>query len=276
MDQQAELNDERTSGGQADKALDILEWVAERESSNPKLTEITAGLGLPKATVHRLLTLLKQRGYVEQDAQSGYSLGLKCFELGEHWSRRFDLRALARPYLERLNRELEETVQLAIYDQGDAVYIDKLESPQQVLARPDPSSRAPATVVATGRALLAFQSPAEIELQLARPLPKYTEDTPAGPDQVAEILDEVRVNGYAVNRETYRGGICGLAAPIRNSTGAVVASIGIIVPAHRFVDGNMERYREVVTRTAVDISAAMGGPSQLITSSRRGTLTARK
>jgi DNA-binding IclR family transcriptional regulator len=273
MDQYPEAHDERASaGGQADKALDILEWLAERDTSNPKLSEITAGLGLPKATVHRLLTLLKQRGYVDQDGQSGYSLGLKCFELGEHWNRRFDLRTFARPYLEKLNRELEETVQLAIYDQGDAVYIDKLESPQRVLARPDASNRAPATVVATGRALLAFQSLGELELQLARPLPKYTDDTPTSPEQVAEVLDEVRVQGYAVNTGTYRDGICGLAAPIRNSTGAVVASLGIIVPAHRFNDGNMDRYREVVTRIAVEASAAMGGPSQLIKSAPRVAL----
>ena len=269
MDPHSDIGDERTSsGGQADKALDILEWIAQREGGNPKLTEITAGLGLPKATVHRLLTLLRARGYIDQDEQSGYSLGLKCFELGNHWNRRFDLTAFARPHLERLNRELDETVQLAVYDQGDAVYIDKIESQQRVIARPDTSSRAPATVVSTGRALLAFQSAAELKMQLDRPLPKFTAHTPSSSDEAAQVLEEVRVNGYAVNEETYREGISGLAAPIRNSTGAVIASVGVIVPAHRFAP-NLDRYRDEVILTAVAISSAMGGPEQLITSSRQ-------
>lgn len=269
MDRIPEVEDERSGGGQVNKALDILEWVAQQEGANPKLTEVTAGLGLPKATVHRLLTLLRQRGYIDQDAQAGYTVGLKCFELGEHWDRRFDLRAFARPHLEALNSELGETVQLAIYDQGDAVYVDKIESQQQVIARPDSSRRAPATVVATGRALLAFQSEDELEVQLARPLPKYTPHTPANKDEAAAVLDEVRVNGYAVNKQTYRVGICGLAAPIRNSTGGVIASVGVIVPAHRF-DVNIETYRQAVTRTAVLISATLGGPESLITFARRG------
>jgi DNA-binding IclR family transcriptional regulator len=270
MDQRSEISEERAgSSGQAEKTFDILEWLARQHGENPKLTEITAGLGLPKATIHRLLAVLLQRGYVDQDERAGYSLGLKCFELGQAWTGRFDLRSFARPHVEKLNRELEETVQLAIYDQGDAVYVDKVESPRQVIARPDPSGRAPATVIATGRAVLAFQTPAELQLQLTRPLPKYTTHTPPSSEEIADILAEVRVNGYAVNEETYRDGICGLAAPIRNSTGAVVAAIGIIVPTHRFKE-NFEHYRDTVINTAVEISAAMGGPNVLITAARRG------
>ena len=267
MDQSTNSGEDR-AGGQVDKALDVLEWVAKQDDVNPKLTEITAGLGLPKATVHRMLLMLRQRGYVDQDERSGYTLGLKCFEMGEHWSRRFNLRTFARPFLEKLNAELAETVQLAIYDHGDAVYVDKIESPKLVIARPDPSRRAPATVVATGRALLAFQPVGELETQLDRPMPKYTPFTPSNRDEAAAVLDEVRANGYAVNEQTYRDGICGLAAPIRDSTGGVIASVGVIVPVYRFVEGRAE-YREAVTRTAVEISAALGGPSILITSTRR-------
>jgi len=268
MDPKSDLDEERTApGGQAEKALDILEWLARADGPKPKLTEITAGTGIAKATAHRLLSLLRQRGYVDQDAQAGYALGLKCFELGEQWNRRFDLRVFARPHLERLVAEHNETVQLAVYDQGDVVYIDRIESTQLVIARSDSSSRAPVSVIATGRVLLAYQSAAEIEVQLERPLPMFT---PASPDraQLAELLEEVRVQGYAMSEETFREGICGVAAPIRNSTGAVIAAVGVIMPKHRYAT-NKEMLRDAVIATAVDISATIGGPDVLVTSARR-------
>lgn len=269
QDSKAEDSAQKSVGGQADKALEILEWVTAAKGQLPKLTEIVNATGIPKATTHRLLTLLRSRGYVTQDEQAGYAPGLMCFELGEHWARRFDLKNIARPHLESLNQSLGETVQLGIYDQGDVVYIDKLESPQRVLARPDPSSRAPSTVVATGRALLAFQPLSEVEVQLGRPLPRFTDRSPSTPDEIGGLLEDVRAEGYAINRETYRDGICGLAAPIRNSTGAVTASVGIIVPAHRFTDESFSDFRDTVVDTAVAISVDLGGPSQLLTSVRR-------
>jgi DNA-binding IclR family transcriptional regulator len=249
-----------------------LEWLANVACATgadaPGLSEVALGVNQPKATVYRLLTVLRKRGYVSQDAQSGYRLGIKCFELGDQWARSFDLSVFAGPYLERLSVELQETVQLAVYDDGDVVYVDKLESTQLVIARPDTANRAPATVVSTGRAILAFQPEAEIRKVLRRPLPTYTEWTPTSAEEISALLAQVRIDGFAVNRQTYRLGICGLAAPIRNSTGAVVASVGIIVPAHRFGPDMFATQRDAVIDTAVAISSALGGPAQLITSAR--------
>jgi len=255
-------------GVQVERALDVLEWLAAADGQPRGLSEVSLALGQPKATVHRLLAVLRKRGYVAQDAQSGYHLGIKCFELGNHWAKSFDLRTFARPFLEKLNGDLGETVHLAVYDQGDVVYVDKLESTQVVIARPDIGNRAPATVVATGRALLAFQPAGEIKAQLSRPLPAYTENTPTTAEAVAEVLEQVRHDGYAVNQETYRKGICGLAAPIRDSTGGVIASVGILVPAHRFLAEDFDTHRDATIRTALAISGALGGPVQLITAAR--------
>jgi DNA-binding IclR family transcriptional regulator len=253
-------------GVQVERALDVLEWLAGTDHDAPGLSEVALGVGQPKATVHRLLTVLRRRGYVSQDNQSGYRLGIKCFELGNRWAQRFDLRAFARPYLEQLNAELGETVQLAVYDDGDVVYVDKLESTQLVIARPDTGNRAPATVVSTGRSMLAFQPAPEIRAVLRRPLPAYTEYSPTSAEEISQMLAQVRRDGYAVNEQTYRLGICGLAAPIRDSTGAVVASVGILVPAHRFTADAFDLHRDATVRTALAISSALGGPMQLITS----------
>ncbi len=255
-------------GVQVERALDALEWLAAAHGQARGLSEIAHGLGQSKATVHRLLTVLRRRGYVTQDARSGYRLGIKCFELGDQWAQSFDLRAFARSFLEELNEESGETVHLAVYDQGDVVYVDKLESTQLVIARPEMGNRAPATVVATGRVLLAFQPEREIRAQLSRPLPAYTDRTPATAEEIDTLLAQVRRDGYAVNQETYRKGICGLAAPVRDSTGSVIAAVGILVPAHRFGAGEFAAHRDATVRTAVAISGGLGGPAQLITSTR--------
>jgi len=252
-------------GVQVERTLDVLELLAAADGRPLGLSEVAAKLQQSKATVHRLLTVLKRRGYVGQAVDSGYVLGIKCFELGTRWAQSFDVRPFARPYLESLNEDLGEAVHLAIYDEGDVVYVDKLESTQHVIARSDLGNRAPASVVATGRALLAFQTQAEIKAQLARPLPAYTPRSPKTGQEVLSLLAEVRQNGFAVNRETYREGVCGLAAPIRDSTGAVIASVGILLPSHRFTDDAFPMLRDRVVRAALEISAALGGPSQLIT-----------
>jgi DNA-binding IclR family transcriptional regulator len=255
-------------GVQVERALDVLEWLAAAGGQGRGLSEIALAMGQPKATMHRLLTVLRKRGYIAQDEQSGYQLGIKCFELGNDWAKSFDLRTFARPFLVELNEELGETVHLAVYDQGDVVYVDKLESTHIVIARPDIGNRAPATVVATGRSLLAFQPAGEIRAQLSRPLPAYTETTPTTAEDVAKVLEQVRRDGFAVNQETYRKGICGLAAPIRDSTGGVIASVGILVPAHRFLAEEFDTHRDATIRTALAISTALGGPAQLITAAR--------
>ncbi|HZZ47678.1 MAG TPA: IclR family transcriptional regulator [Pseudonocardia sp.] len=259
-------------GVQIERALDVLEWLAgagrRAGPDAPGLSEVALGVDQPKATVYRLLTVLCRRGYVSQDAQAGYRLGIKCFELGNQWERSFDLGVFAGPYLERLNAELAETVQLAVYDDGDVVYVERLESTQLVIARPDTANRAPATVVSTGRAILAFQPEAEIRKVLQRPLPTYTEFTPTGAQEVGALLAQVRRDGFAVNRQTYRLGICGLAAPIRDSTGSVIASVGILVPEHRFGPETFEIQRAAIVGTAVAISSALGGPAQLVTSAQ--------
>ncbi|MTD54841.1 IclR family transcriptional regulator [Amycolatopsis pithecellobii] len=257
-------------GVHVDRALDVLEWLAQASRDQGRqLSDVATGVEHPKASVHRALAILRRRGYVLQDDHGNYALGIKCHELGQYWTVGFDLRFHARPVLEALNQTSLETVHLAVYDQGDVVYVDKLESLHQVVVRPDIGNRAPAVIVATGLALLAFQPELEIKAQLTRPLPAYTEQTPQQPDEIAAILAEVRRDGYAVNRETYRRGVCGVAAPIRDTTGAVVASIGLVGPSHRFTAQHIAALRKQVVASAVEISMLLGGPDRLVTSSEQ-------
>ncbi|TDC46169.1 IclR family transcriptional regulator [Actinomadura sp. KC345] len=255
-----------SNGGQLDRALDILELLV--RSGGPRgLTEIVESVGGPKATVHRLLTSLQARGYVTQDPRTArYSAGVRCFELGSMWAYQLDLRSVAAPHLSALNRDTRETVHLAVYDHGDVVYVDKLESPHPIVAKSYVGRRCPATCVATGRALLAYETREEIASVLDGPLPAYTRDSITDPEALEAMLARVREQGFAVNHGGYREEVGGLAAPIRDHTGRVVASVGICLPEQRFGPDRFGALRDRTVECAVAVSAAMGGPGSAVTS----------
>lgn len=239
------------------RGLDVLEWLARHGRPAP-LATIAEDLAAPKPTVHRLLAALQSRGYVAQDVDTGhYAAGIRCFELGSLWAQNLDLRAIAGPHLRDLNARTGETVHLAVYEGGDVVYVDKLESRHPIVAQSHVGHRAPASCVATGRALLAFMPANEIERVVTAPLERYTSRTLTEPEELRELLDTVRTTGHAVNVGGYREGVCGVAAPIRDHTGRVVASVGCCVPQPRFED-TFPALRDATVAAAAGISGALG------------------
>lgn len=240
------------------RALDVIEVIASSKSMG--VTELASELALPKANVYRLLNTLRIRGYVAQDRRNGkYSLGLRCFELCTLAISNLDLRAKASPYLHHLNEATKETIHLAIYDEGgEIIYIEKVESPLPVAPKSRVGLRAPAFCVATGRALLAYQPLTEIEAVLERPLPQFTPHTINDPHELRTLLEEVRTNGYATNQSNWREGVCGIAAPVRDHSGGVVASIGCCVPEARFAPSNVRTFRKHLLDATAELSAELG------------------
>lgn len=250
------------------RLFDVLETLA--GAPHPMtLAELGDATEIPKASLHRILQLVQARGYVTQEDQGGrYAAGIRCFELGAMWAENLDIRATAAPHLQALNQLTQETVHLGVYEHGDVVYVDRLESPLQVVAKTYIGRRSPATQVSTGRALLAYRETSEIERVLAGPLPAYTDLTVTDPDELRQILTTVREDGYAINLGNYRTEVCGVAAPVRDHTGGVVAAIGICTPLHRFGDDRIGELRDAAVRTAVEISTALGGPTMPVTSTK--------
>lgn len=247
------------------RTLDVLEVLASSGTS-VALSDLADVTVTPKATVHRILQTLQSRGYVSQDDDSArYSAGIRCFELGSMWAQNLDLRSIAAPFLAALNTDTKETVHLGVYEGGDVVYIDRLESPLQVIAKSYVGHRCPATCVATGRVLLAYSAHAEISRVLGEPLPAYTEQSIIDPAELAEMLEQIRADGFGINHSGYRDEVGGIAAPVRDHTGQVVASVGLCMPEHRFVPERLELLRDLTIRAAVDVSGALGGPSALMT-----------
>lgn len=248
-----------------ERSLDVLEMLVRSEAPR-SLSEIVEAVGGAKATVHRLLKTLQARQYVIQDPRTArYTAGIRCFELGNLCGQNRDLRSVAAPFLRQLNDEVGETVHLAVYDYGDVVYIDRIESPQPVVARSHIGDRCPASCVATGRALLAFEPKGEISRVLGGPLPAFTKYSVSDPAELDRVLRRVRTDGFAVNHSSFRDGVGGVAAPIRDYTGRVVASVGLCLPESRFGSDRLEFLRTSTTHIASAISASLGGPDMLNT-----------
>ena len=244
------------------KAIRVLETLA--LSPRPQaLGEIAAACEMTKSNAHRLLGTLADMHYVRQEPDSrAYEATLRLWEMGMRVFDRFDIRGVASPILRALQERTGESVHLSIFDDGDAVYIDRIESQQAVRAYIRIGDRVPAYCTATGRAMLACLGPAEIAAA-TRDMRKHTEITVATPEALHAALAEVRDKGYALTRGEWRPGVVGVAAPIRSQSGMVVAGVGVAGPSERMSPGSVAIATDAVLDAASSISHALGFSSTL-------------
>jgi DNA-binding IclR family transcriptional regulator len=168
------------------------------------------------------------------------------------------LAAGCAPAMEALLARSRETVHLSVLDEDDVVYVHKLESPEPVRAYSQVGGRAPAYCVATGKAMLAFTS--EVMLgALAKSLKRYTPRTIVEPEEFLREMHRIRLQGYAVNRGEWRESVCGVAAPIRDPSGQVIAAIGISGPAERLRPARFKVLGQQMIAAAAAIERAVAG-----------------
>lgn len=237
--------------------LALLEALA-RAGEPSGVSELARQLQLTKSNVHRLLQTLNEHGYVQNVGATGrYEVTLKLWELGVEVLDKLDVKRVAFEPMERLVALTGETVHLSILDHGEVVYIDKVDSPQPVRAYSKVGGRAPAHCVATGKALLAHASTAVVD-EVAQKLRGFTASTITDMNELRAELRRVRDTGYAINRGEWREGVCGVAAPIRDGRGVVIAAIGISGPVDRLKARTIKQYAPAVVEVAAAISTRLG------------------
>jgi DNA-binding IclR family transcriptional regulator len=239
------------------KAMNLLEALV-RSGQPRRLTELARQLGLTKPNVYRLLSTLSVLGYVKKDPDTSlYSPTLKLWEMGSMLVRDVDLVGVAGPRLRRLMEETHESVQLAIFDAGFTVYVDKVDSPQPLKAMTSIGSRLPATVTSTGKAMLAWLPSEALDVAFSHTR-KFTPLTLTRRKDIERDLDETRARGYAVNHGEFRTGVCGIAAPLRDRNASVVASIGVWGADRNILGPRREELAQLVIAAARDISKDLG------------------
>ncbi|NLX92167.1 MAG: IclR family transcriptional regulator [Firmicutes bacterium] len=246
-----------------ERALNILEVMA-REGAPISVTELAEKVNLKISTVHRLLSTLSFRGYVEQDPEDNkYKLGLKLLEIGNSvLNHSSDIRTIARPYLEELVEKCNETANLAILDETDVVYIDQVESKNLIIVRmfAQVGNRGPVHCTASGKALLAFYPEAKIDEIIEKlEMVKYTNETITDRNHLKKELQRIRQDGYALDWGEREEHVRCIAAPIFNFEGKVIASISISGPSTRITTYYMKNELvDLIMSTAANISQKMG------------------
>ncbi len=230
-----------------------------QEDTELGISSMASRLGLAKSTVHRLAVTLASEGFLEQNQENGrYRLGLSLFALGVLVRRRMDVSNLGMTLLRSLRDLTQESVHLAILTEGSIVYLYNVEGAQAIGARSYLGAHKPAFCTAEGRVLLAFGSAQQVHVALADPLEARTPKTVTDPKVLLELFGEVRRLGYAIDDEESEFGMRGVAAPIRNVSGTVVAAVGLAGPVQRLPKKKLLRLSLQVISTADAVSTRLG------------------
>lgn len=245
--------------GAVERALDILELFNER---TPELgtTEIADATGLHKSTAAGLIYTLAAKGYLAQNPTNRkYRLGLKVISRAKVVLGSMDLRQTAMPYLHQLRDRFDETVNLAILDAGDMVYVERLLCGHALGMRSEVGKRERAHSTALGKVILAYSEPADVQAYVARyGLLSTTTRTVTEWEALQQHLAAARHQGYAIDDEENQvGGRC-VAAPIFDYTGRPIAAISISAPAARLALDAVPSIGTQVCEAARAISASLG------------------
>ena len=249
-----------------DRALTILASLGDGPAS---LEQAAGSIDVHKSTALRLLRTLEAHGFVHRQSDHRYRLGGRLFSLAQQALEEVDVRQVAAPYLASLNERYGHTVHLAVLEDGEVVYLDKVESRYPV----SPGSwlgsasrigrRVPASATALGRVLLA-DLPEEQFAALPATVPPARGGRPgAGPDQRAEELRAdlaaVKRLGWAMDRGEHQEAVTSIAAPVSGSGGRAVAACAISAPADVAPATVLTRLLPELLCTVEAISLAYGG-----------------
>lgn len=210
------------------RALHVLHELAEGPRS---LDELAGSVEVHKTTVLRLLRTLEQDRFVYRDSAFRYHLGAGLFALSSRALEQRPVRAAAAAHLAALNRNTGHTLHLAVYEAGEAVYVDKYDSRHPVRMYSRIGLRAPLHCTAVGKVLLAGLPPGERRaVAEALAYEAHTPRTLTDPESFLAELTRVAEQGYAVDRGEHETFINCIGAPIRDAAGQVVAAVSLSVP----------------------------------------------
>jgi len=242
------------------RALDIMELFLDRPSlSAPQITEL---LGLPRTTVHELVTTLVDRRYL--DATPGapirYRLGMRLFQLGSQFADRLDLVREAQDAAGDVALACDETVHVAILDGTDVVYIAKVDSTHPVRMVSAVGRRLPAHCTAVGKMLLSGLGTDALDARYPRghTLSAMTPRSITSPARLRSHLAEVHAEGVAYDDCESNEAVRCVSAPVYDHSGRMAAAMSISVPTIRWTDERRSEWTALVQRGAAELSRRLG------------------
>ena len=240
------------------KALKVLD-IFSPEHPEWGVSEAARSLGMAKSTTHMMMNSLADQGLLYRTERKRYRLGWRLFELSQTLLDTIEWRVEARRVMEGLVATQRETTHLAVLDDVQVVYLEKLQPvPAVKITASRIGARLPAHCSGVGKVLLASCEWEWVARAFEHQgLAALTPNTITSLDELEIELDRVRDRGYAFDEEEVSIGLCCAAAPIFDCNGEVLAAISLSVPAFRFYDGR-DKYLEAILEAAGRVSRSMG------------------
>lgn len=229
----------------------------------PELTaaELAKKAGLPQSSVYRFIRALVNKGFLVRSGsgKNKYRLGIKIFELGSIVWKSMNLRDIVIPLMDELSNWSGETVHLGVLDGNEVVSIESSESSQSLRMASLIGKRVCLHSTGIGKAILAFLPDEMIERIIKeKGLPVFTPNTIRDRDSLWKEIQTIRKQGYAVDNEENEIGVRCVAAPIRDHSGQVIASLSISGPASRITEEKIPSFAQKVIEVCQKISKQLG------------------
>jgi len=242
------------------RGLSILESLAKAEGGLT-LTDIGQRVQLPPSSVHRLLATLEKMGYVYQAGELGrWYVGLQAFAVGSSFLASRDFVAQSHPYMRRLMDQSGETVNLAILDGTEAVFVDQVQCREMMRTIVKLGSRAPLHASGVGKAMFASLPDDQIDAILkVRGLPRITGNTITTPETMWASVRVIRQRGWSFDDEEHALGTRCVAAPIYDEHAETLGAISLAGPSSRLPDERIRQLGPLVAHTAEELTHRFGG-----------------
>jgi len=246
----------QASGVQSiDRALQLLEHLADAGGSL-RLAELEAASSLPLPTIHRLLKSLVHNGYVRQDPSRRYTLGPRLIRLGETAGR--ELGSWAKPRLAELVAEIGETANMALLEGDAVVYVAQVPSAHSMRMFTEVGRRVPAHCTGVGKALLSQLGDQQVlELLRRTGMTAQTPRTVTDPGALLAELNEVRVQGWAVDDAEQEVGVRCVAVPVAGAP--TQAALSVSGPSGRITGGRVAEIAPILQRVAAGLTTDLHG-----------------
>jgi IclR family acetate operon transcriptional repressor len=229
------------------------------EPASLGVSEIARRLDLSKAVVHRILQALLARGLINTDPETrGYRLGSAAAMLGARALRDSDLRGMAMPVIRELQRQTGETTTVSALVPGGRVYLDQVESRQEIKMTVEIGRRFPLHAGSSSQCILAFlPEPHRTEI-VSGVLGALTPRTIVDRSRLHDVLEAIHVSGYAYTHSERQPGAASVAAPVFGFDGAVVGALSVCGPVVRVDEGASNSFAPLVRAAADQVSRALG------------------
>lgn len=240
--------------GSLQRSLAILRFLGDNDEESVSIADLIASQDVHRTTIVRMLHTLESAGFVSRLAGGRWALGPTFIELGARALGKFSLRDHAKRVMQRLAEATNESIQLCIRSGDDMFVVDVVESSHAVRVGLPLGHRAPLYCTATGKAILAFLSEAEIDDYLGRTaFAPLTSRTIVDRDAFRRELADVRIDGYSTNDEEHCEGVRFVGAPVLDAVQRPIAALVLGGPSIRFSTTDFPRHGAMVRKAADEI-----------------------